>query len=235
MMRTRRRWLLTFALVAVMALLLAACPEDDAIVEDDNDVPEPTAEVDLAQSCENEQWGYTVDYPGDWVTNEDEDDVLPPCSAFDPDAVEIDLAGERPIDATIVFNRSAQSYEHRIAERADQDEMSREEATVDGHEATVIQYEATGRSATFPQGTQVYAYYINLEGATLIVTTAVVNGDETAFDEAQDVLDAMMASIDIYEVDLTEPDEDVDEADEADDNGDDEDEDETDDDNGDDA
>jgi hypothetical protein len=191
----RASWIV---LLAAIALALAACPEEAPIVEETPDaLPEPAERVALDERCANEEWGYEIGYPSGWVTNDD--NLLPACSAFDPEEVVIDLGAEIAIDAAIHLQLSPQRYETLIAETPGRDEVSREDVVVDGHTATILHWRATAGAPMFPSGTHVYAYFIELDRGTLVATTTDLAGQEK-FDEHRSVLDTMMAEIDLEEV-----------------------------------
>jgi hypothetical protein len=197
----RKRWLLPTILLAVFALVLAACPEEEPAVDEEGE-PEPVADVALEQSCENDVWGYTVEYPGEWVTNDE--NLLPECSAFDPEDVVIDLEAEFPVESAIIFNFSFQEFGMLTAEDETRDEITRMEITVDGENAVFIHWTATEGHPLYPEGTEGYEYFIERGDNTLIAGTYDLEGLEPDFDERRDILDTMMATIDVFEPDPPE-------------------------------
>lgn len=215
-----RNRLLLPALLGVLALLIAACPEDGpAIVEDPDDAAvEDETGVGLDTSCTNDAVGYTVEHPGDWVVNEG--DGLPACSAFDPESVDIPDATEIPFEIAVVI-REARIGIGTAADIDGAEELSREETTVDGRDAVIVEAEGTG-DFFFPEGLTFTRYHVDLGHTTLIGVTFDVDDADLTYEERRDVLAAMMASLEFSDGDQQTGDEADEPADgTADDDGDD--------------
>jgi hypothetical protein len=208
MKRERSRWFLPAILVSAMALVLAACPEDEPIVEDDPDPTPPEEEVALDASCTNEEVGYEVDYPAEWNVNED--NIIPACSVFDPGRAELPEVGEIPADLAVVIREQRVEFDRVTDFEGDPtiEVLSQEETTVDGRSAYVVEYEHTGEGM-YPEGMVTYGYFVNIEPFTLTaITHDLEEAEPPSYDERKEILDAMMASLTFIEA---EPEEDDDE------------------------
>lgn len=205
--RSTSRWTLLTALIGVLALVLAACPADDTdepAVEDDGEpAAEEGVEVDddlaaqLDATCNNPQLGYDVDHPGDWDVFED--DALAPCSAFHEEEVVFDLNADHPLDTAIQIRGTSGDLDTVTEDLANEDETSRDEVSVDGERAYVIESDATA-DGVYPEGTQLYSYYIERDGQVIVATANDGIEEDVDFDERRDVLDAMMASLEWGEI-----------------------------------
>lgn len=212
---------LLVALVGVLALVLAGCPEDVTETPDDEpavddetpvEVPEdtpadePTDDVALTASCTNEEVGYEVSYPDDWVVNEE---GLPPCSAFDPEDVAIPEVGEIPADIAVVIHENRVEFERATDFESDPgvEVISAEETTVDGRTAILAELEHTGEGL-YPEGWTSYAYHIDLDPFTLqAVTHDIEEAGPPTYEERRDILDAMVDSLSFVDVAPDETDE----------------------------
>jgi hypothetical protein len=197
------RTLLPLLLVA----LLAGCPGAD-VGDAPRDAPadrlgEPPADRDaqpgdavvLGATCTNERYGFTVDYPEGWVVNRA--NGLPPCSAFDPNDPSMPAAGDIPTDIAVVIHRDDVAFATVTDFQADPtvETRLRRERTVDGRPAVIAELEHTG-DGMYPAGHRVYAWYIDLDGATLVgMTHYDTAADPPSYDERRRILDAMMRSL----------------------------------------
>ncbi len=203
---------------------------DETAAEDEADAPD----VALDASCTNDAVGYTVDHPADWVVNEG--DGLPACSAFDPETVDIPDATEIPFEIAVVI-REARIDIDTAADVDGAEELSREETTVDGRDAVIVEAEGTG-DFFFPEGLTFTRYHVDLGHTTLIGVTFDVDDAELTYEERRDVLAAMMASLEFSDAEQPtgdetgDPTDDEDQADDEDDTGDDAGDDESDEDDG---
>jgi hypothetical protein len=106
-MSTRRLHPLSVMLVVAAALALAGCPDEVERPPEEEPPPEAPLEeppeepvADLTAECTNPD-GFASSYPGDWVTNEEQINELPPCSLFDPESVELDETLHVPEDIAV--------------------------------------------------------------------------------------------------------------------------------------
>jgi hypothetical protein len=203
--RRRPRFMLA-ALIGILALFLAACPEEDPEIVEEDDAPAVEDEVEdpgiaLDERCTNEEAGYEVDHPADWDVFEGEE--LADCSAFDPDEVIFDLHAEVPLAAAIQIRATGDDLETVVEglEERGYDVTSEEQFTVDGTPAVRVEAEVT-EDGVFPAGTQLYEYYIERDEGTTIVATAndYREDEERDLDEFREVLDGMIASFEHVEI-----------------------------------
>jgi hypothetical protein len=180
---------------AVLLDPFAPTPEEQPLVEPDPQVEElPDEPVDepiaLAQECADPDGDYTVSYPDDWHANE-------PCRAFAEEPVEgwDDAIGGPEGLGEIDIAVEDVAFEDLVAPALDEVELEAESATVDGRDAHRAHLEHTGEGV-LPEGLESYVYYVDLGDRTLIART-VDPGDGT-FEERREVLDRMMATIEVH-------------------------------------
>lgn len=177
-------------LIAVLTLGLVACGGAEPDTGARESSPARTGS-ELTSRCVNEQVGYRVRYPDGWFTNDG--DVLPACSVFHDERIELEQGTEIPFTMSVSMTASNVAF----AEASDEqdraiDVSSREETTVDGRDAVSITGEGTGQ-ALVPDGMAVYRYTIDLPDGTLIARTYEAGDD--AFERKRQTLDRMMDSL----------------------------------------
>jgi hypothetical protein len=185
------------AAALLLALAAPACSGDGDAPRPDNAATEAAAGPDtaLAASCTNAVDGYTVRYPAGWLVNTG--DVLPPCSVFDPRNVDIPVDSELPAAIAVVIWRQDVSFRQATDFAADLsvDLVSARDAEVDGRPALRAELRHTGWGL-YDAGQRSYAWYVDVDGQTLIaVTHDVQDADPPPFAARQRILDAMMASV----------------------------------------
>ena len=161
---------------------------------------EESAPADVAE-CDNTEIGFTVEYPADWWANEfmpgdveglseeqQSEFDIPACTYFAPEEVEIVQGTAIPEAIAIWFSvRSPQEPE------SEGKVLSREETTVDGHEALVVEYVPPAGGFT-PDGTVIYKYLVSLADDEHV--TARTNAyRQPDYEDNKRVLDEMMDSI----------------------------------------
>lgn len=156
--------------------------------------PEPA--FDDPQECENDELGFEVEYPGDWWANEDIEGEaegvqdIEECTYFARQEVEIAPATQIPVEVAIWFDSPAAD-----APESQGEVISRDETTVDGNDAVVIEYEPpVGGFA--PEGTVIYTYRITTDDGLLAARTNAF-GHEDDYEDNKDVLDSMMETLEI--------------------------------------
>lgn len=183
------------------AALLAGCGADET---DEAGAPEPpvtgTAPVDTGpveepaerQRCESEQ-GYTVEFPGDWHTNEP-DAPAPACTFFDPDPLDVPEATEF-FGAAVTVSREPVAAEE-IVEGPDpsREVLSREETEVAGQRAFRIEAESTGEGL-FDAGVRSYQVIVVVDGESLILST--YDFEDQDYERNREVVDEMAASLEL--------------------------------------
>jgi hypothetical protein len=193
------------AAALLLGLAAPACSGDKDAPRPDAATPEAAAGPDtaLAASCTNDVDGYTVRYPAGWLVNTGE--VLPPCSVFDPRNVDIPVDSELPTAIAVAISRQDVGFRQATDFAADPsvDVLSATDAEVDGRPALRAELRHTGRGL-YDAGQRSYAWFVDLDGKTLIaVTHDVEDADPPPFAARHRILDAMMASVRIVEPDGT--------------------------------
>lgn len=151
-----------------------------------------TTGVELGQTCTSADGGYAVEYPTGWSTNEG--DVTEPCRFFHPEPFEVPQATE-VFGLAVTIGVEPVPFERVGApDGMVEEELSREETTVAGRPAVVVETESTGEGL-LPEGVRSYRYAVDLDGRTLVAVTRDVEGLD--YGRNQDVLDAMMESLEV--------------------------------------
>ena len=133
-----------------------------------------TSTTGLTQRCTNPQSGVSVSYPEGWFTN---DDVMPPCSVFDPRPVELPRDSEIPFDISVTLSVQEHPFESDVRSTQWERILSRQETTIGGRRALRIEAEATGEGLA-DRGMRSLRYVIDLgNGRTLIASTHDAGGD----------------------------------------------------------
>ncbi|MDQ4070383.1 MAG: hypothetical protein M3203_13080 [Actinomycetota bacterium] len=148
----------------------------------------------LAQSCTHDERGVriVVRYPQGWHVNDPR--AAQPCSAFDPEPVNIRPATEFPADLAVivrvepvVFDRAVTPGGVRVEEESS--------STIDGRRARRQTVVSTGEGL-YPAGRRSLRYVIDGgPDRTIIATTSDVQGND--FAESSSVLDAMVTALEI--------------------------------------
>ena len=157
--------------VAILAFaVLASCSAPTS------DVPEPAPAAQtpapalaLSQRCTNERDGFTVSYPAGWHTNSGE--VMPACSAFDPEPVQVPPQSEMPFEIAIVIDVEEVAFEETATDSQFERVLSSERLIIGGRPALRAEVEATGEGLA-DRGMRTLRYVLDLgNGRSLIATT----------------------------------------------------------------
>jgi hypothetical protein len=179
-----------FAIIAIA--LLAACSAPPA------DVPKPppaarkpVETLALSQRCTNERDGFTVSYPAGWHTNGGE--VIPACSVFDPEPVQVPPQSELPFDLAIVFGVQEVAFD-RTPDPQFERVLSSERLTVGGRPALRAELEATGEGLA-DRGMRTLRYAIDLGGGRSLL--ASTNNTDASYARDQEILARMVETISV--------------------------------------
>lgn len=150
-----------------------------------------------AQSCTNEDVGFTVDYPAEWWANKTIEPTfeggtpIAACTYFGPDEVELRPNAGLPQGIAIWFDVETQF-------QVTGEELSSEEAEIDGRQAVVLETEATGSGGFEPAGTRSYRYIVGMDdGSQLLVATSTLYIGEAEYEDTKGILDWMMETLDL--------------------------------------
>lgn len=199
------------ALLSALALMLTACqgaedpaeeppeqtPADtqpatpDAPDEpDDGDEP---GEDQAWQSCTNPVAGYTVSYPGDWVTNEG-DELMDDCRVFDPGPLDLpDAPQDLSLDYGATLSVEPVGFDTVTGGDAGASLESSEDTEVAGRPAVREELVGTGETL-IPEGTAFTRYAVDLGGGETFLAHTYDVGD-LAYEEKVAVLDEMMTTL----------------------------------------
>lgn len=192
-LRKSARVLLLAALAA-----MAACGTKDG-AEDGEPSEEGDEGMVLPQRCTNPGHGFSVSFPEGWHTNGGA--VVPPCTAFDPEPIEIPPASEMPFDIAVVIDVDEVAFERITSSDPSMWEriLSQEKLEIDGREAWRVEAESTGEGLA-PPGMRSLRYVVDVgDERSLIATTHQT--DVAEYRRNQDVLEQMVQSLDLSAVD----------------------------------
>jgi hypothetical protein len=136
-----------------------------------------------------ERW--RVPFPTDWHTNSGE--VEPECSFFDPEPFELE-PGTESFDIAISMRIASVGFEQATDPDRCATVQSRNELTIDGRRAVVMEKVSTGR-CILPEGVDFVQYFADLGDRTFIASTYDVGDND--FDQNREVLRDMMRGIDL--------------------------------------
>lgn len=151
-------------------------------------------------TCESPANGYRVDHPPGWTTNAG--DVMPPCSLFHPGPFDVPEQTEIPTDIAVAITVEPEPGGDPDAGGLGERVLSEEEATVDGRPATRTEVEATG-DALYPEGQRTTRWTVAVDGGRIVAQTH--DRGEPAYDDKQEILDRMVASLTVVDGDAAEP------------------------------
>jgi hypothetical protein len=147
----------------------------------------------LSQRCSNPRHGFSVSYPAGWHTNSDA--VVPLCTAFDPEPIEIPPHSEMPFDIAVVIDVEDVGVDLLTQPSRFEWILSSERLTVDGRDAWRVEAEATGEGLP-SAGFRSLRYVVDLgDGRNLIATTH--DTDPGDYQRDQEVLRQMVQSLDL--------------------------------------
>jgi hypothetical protein len=155
------------------------------------DVPAAAGPAALSQRCTNERYGFTVAYPAGWHTNTGE--VIPACSAFDPEPVQVPAQSEMPFDIAAVFSVQEMPFD-RAGDPQFERVLSSERVTVAGRSAVRAEVESTGEGLA-DRGLRTLRYTIDLGGGRSLVATT--NRTDASYDANREILARMVESLEI--------------------------------------
>lgn len=186
--------LLRLLLVTVLFAASACASNGEGNGAGGTDGPTTTTDGTDAATCTAEADGFEVEYPVDWHTNDTSE--AEPCRFFHPAPFEVQPDTEATEIAIVLRFTSAPFEQLTSATLEDPGGarlLAQEQTTVAGEEALRIETESTGE-ALLPAGTLAVQWFAEFGGRTMVAVT-LDTIDQVAFDEATEVLDAMMRSL----------------------------------------
>lgn len=159
----------------------------------------------LGERCTNPEHGFSVSYPAGWHTNSG--DVIAPCTAFDPDPVEIPPQSEMPFEISIVFDVEEVPLGEVTRPSEFEDILFSERLTGGSRDVMLVETESTGQGLA-PPGMRSLRFAIDMgDDRTLVATTH--DSNEAEYERDKEILRRMVNSLDLPEP-RVEPDEDED-------------------------
>jgi hypothetical protein len=186
--------------VIVAFAVLSACsaPTDDvpattSTADAPPAAPQSAAQpLALSQRCTNEAHAFTISYPAAWHTNSGE--VIPACSAFDPEPVQVPAQSEMPFDIAIVIGVHEVPFDRAGSDPRFERVLSSERLTIAGRPASRAEVEATGEGLA-DRGLRTLRYAIDLGGGRSLIATT--NRTDDAYERDKEILGRMLETIEI--------------------------------------
>jgi hypothetical protein len=180
-------------LLAVVALIGVACGGDSEPGATQVGV-RTAAQAGSWVECENVEEGYVLSRPADWHVG----DEPVPCGAFDPEPDALDSgSGDVPPPAVLIEHRDVPFDRGAAGPPEGEDGVSTAEETIDGRDAVRHETRA-GEASSFPAGTRVTRWTVDLRADRTMVATTTDLGDGD-YGGQQEVLDRIVTSIDWVE------------------------------------
>lgn len=183
------------SLIGITAILMMSCaaPAPDpapATTTQAAPAARPEPATSLSQRCTNAQYRLSIAYPAGWHTNDGS--VVPACSAFGAEPVQVPRDSEMPFEIPIVL--AVQEVKVEDVTRSSQWErvLSSAPVTVGGRQGVRVEVEASGEGLA-EKGMRSVRYAVALGGGrTLLATTHDRAG---SYERNQEILGRMMESI----------------------------------------
>lgn len=157
----------------------------------------------LTQRCTNPEHDFSVSYPAGWHTNSGA--VIAPCTAFDPEPVEVPPQSEMPFEISIVFEVAEVPFGELTHPSEFEEILFSERLTGGKRDAMLVEAESTGEGLA-PPGMRTLRYAIDLgDGKTLVATTH--NSNETEYERDKEILKEMVKSLELPELRKSEAEE----------------------------
>lgn len=163
-----------------MVLVLTGCPPADEQGSPGDAAPTHQ----LTQECANAD-GFSVAYPDGWVTNDEAQGDIPPCSLFDPRSVDTGQSLDVPTRIAVFVRIESVDFEQE-PDPTHVDVLSRASVTVDGRPALRIELQ-------HPEGMRTTSYRVDLGQDTVVATTH--DAGDVAYEDKQRALDAMVSAL----------------------------------------
>ena len=167
---------------SVMLFLAVSCAAPTKTVPPAD--PQPSM-----QRCTNDRYGFTVTYPAGWHTNSGE--VIPACSAFDPEPVQIPAQSEMPFGIAVVISAQDVAFD-RAPEPQFERVLASERVTIAGRPAMRLEVESTGEGLA-DRGLRTTRYAIDLGGGRSLIATT--NATDGSYEANKAVLAQMLDSL----------------------------------------
>ena len=144
----------------------------------------------LSERCTNNKHGFEVAYPAGWHTNDDS--VIPACSVFDPNPVQIPRQSELPFEIAISIGVHETKAEELTTTTQWERVLSTAPVAIAGRQGFRVEVEATGEGLA-ERGMRTTRYVVDLGGPrTLVAATHSANRD---YAHNSEILRAMVETL----------------------------------------
>ena len=179
-----------FLLIVLIVLTSCSAPTGDTPPAAQKPKPPAASEPALSQRCTNERHGFTVSYPAGWHTNGGE--VIPACSVFDPEPVEVPPQSEMPFDIAVVIGVQDVAFDRTASDPQFERVLSSERLTIGGRPALRSEVEATGEGLA-DRGMRTLRYAIDLGNGRSLVASTNRTGEQ--YEAEKEILRRMVETI----------------------------------------
>jgi hypothetical protein len=145
-------------------------------------------------NCTSINNGYTIEYPGDWFA--ESADPVWSCALFDPQPFTLEPDTETPLVAVQIYDERSITFDAAVTSLTDPasyNVLRREDTTVDGRPAVVLETVQLTDDLLTAAGTYNYQYVVDRSGGIVLAFTTGQPGSR--YDQDRTVLDKMMASL----------------------------------------
>lgn len=199
------------ALMLLLGAFLGACSQPERVdgeatppataspdtTPDTTPTEEPSASEDEPFStCANTEEGYEVMFPAGWHVNEPE--TAGPCRVFDPEPFTLEPQSEIPAGLAVVVKMEHVPMERMLEGDQEGEVLRREELTVAGHEAVLLEVRAGDDAPLQEPGTLSYLYLIRLGPERTFIARTTDRGD-MPYRDKQRVLDELVSTLRFFE------------------------------------
>ena len=196
-----------------LALLLTACdsgspPDEPSPSEQRSAAPTPTkpsstptaapsgdgtsGETAEMSTCENELEGFEMGYPAGWHVNDP--DTAGPCRVFDPQPFTLQPQSEIPQGLAVVVKMEHVSWERMREGDQEGEVLRREELTVAGREAVLLEIRAGQDAPLQEPGTLSYLYLVRVGPERTFIARTTDRG-QMPYPDKQRVLDEIVTTL----------------------------------------
>jgi hypothetical protein len=143
--------------------------------------------------CTNNRRGYTIGYPSGWYTTHLR--ASQACEYFDPRPFEIIPGTEFPPTALFAAQteESVDTYVEQLTDPMFFETVRREDTTVAGRRAVLVETTATGEGESEP-GERRYGYVVDRDGRAFVVLATGLPGD-ARYDDFKAVVDEAVQTV----------------------------------------
>ena len=144
----------------------------------------------MSKQCTNARHGFVVSYPEAWHTNDDA--VIPACSAFHPEPIQVPRDSELPFELAVVVTVDETPVDQLTRSSQFERVLSATPATIAGRQGFRVEVESTGEGLA-DRGMRTTRYVVEWgAGRTLVASTHNVN---PSYERNAKILGEMMQTL----------------------------------------